>query len=82
MRELSEFLPTPHDNTIQFCSEFLRGAGLNLWILFLAPRILLKANLLHGADSRLPKPIEAFPSSAELCPIVPDSPKAHDPEKS
>jgi membrane-associated phospholipid phosphatase len=53
-QELGAFMPTPHDETFRFFSEFVRGMVLNLWIVFLAPWILLKINVLHTADLRIP----------------------------
>jgi len=57
-QELGAFMPTPHDETFRFFSEFVRGVVLNFWIVFLAPWVLLKMDVLHTADLRIP---DSFP---------------------
>ena len=50
LREFFKAVPTPHNMYLQFSFEFFRGAASMGWILFVAPWILLKANILHAPD--------------------------------
>jgi membrane-associated phospholipid phosphatase len=53
-QELGALMPAFPDETLRFFSKFLQGIILNFWMLFLAPWILLKINVLQTDAGRTP----------------------------
>jgi len=53
IKEAFRMMRSPQTEIFQFVFDFFRGAVPNLWILFLAPWVLLKARLLPASDSQV-----------------------------
>jgi membrane-associated phospholipid phosphatase len=48
LRQLPGLIPAPLTEPLQFAINFFQGTVANLWILFIAPRILLRMRLLES----------------------------------
>ena len=59
IKEAFRIIRSPQTEILQFVFDFFRGAVPNLWILFLAPWVLLKARLLPASDSQVASGLSA-----------------------
>jgi len=59
IKEAFRMIRSPQTEILQFVFDFSRGVVPHLWILFLAPWIMLKTRLLHAPDSHIACGVEA-----------------------